>query len=472
MPGERCRGLAEFDVVVVGGGPGGYVAAIRAAQLGRSVCLVEKDQLGGTCLNRGCIPTKALVASTQALEMARRLAEYGVEAGGDGEIRARFDKMVARKNQVVARLRAGVSFLLKKNKVNVIAGTGRIVGPGRVQVETGGTEGPAEVRARDIIIATGSRPVVFPTFGYDGRTVTTSDEALDFQDVPESLLIVGGGVVGCEFAFIFSSLGSKVTVVDIMPSILPMEDPDAAAAVAASLKKRGVAVRTGVKIERIVAERGEAVATLDTGERLTASRALLSVGRKPNSEGIGLEHVGVQVGKRNEVVVNDGMATNVPGIYAIGDVVGKVMLAHVASAQGIVAAHNIAGGDRRMSYGAVPSAIFTSPEVASVGLNERQAKEEGFDVRVGKFPFSASGKALAMGEAEGFVKIVADGGTDRILGIHIVGPHATELIAEPTAAVRMKMTVGEFARTIHAHPTLAEAIGEAAEAVHRMAIHA
>ncbi|MGE5571674.1 MAG: dihydrolipoyl dehydrogenase [Clostridia bacterium] len=464
--------MAEFDVVVVGGGPGGYVAAIRAAQLGRSVCLVEKDQLGGTCLNRGCIPTKALVASTQALEMARRLAEYGVEAGGDGEIRARFDKMVARKNQVVARLRAGVSFLLKKNKVNVIAGTGRIVGPGRVQVETGGTEGPAEVRARDIIIATGSRPVVFPTFGYDGRTVTTSDEALDFQDVPESLLIVGGGVVGCEFAFIFSSLGSKVTVVDIMPSILPMEDPDAAAAVAASLKKRGVAVRTGVKIERIVAERGEAVATLDTGERLTASRALLSVGRKPNSEGIGLEHVGVQVGKRNEVVVNDGMATNVPGIYAIGDVVGKVMLAHVASAQGIVAAHNIAGGDRRMSYGAVPSAIFTSPEVASVGLNERQAKEEGFDVRVGKFPFSASGKALAMGEAEGFVKIVADGGTDRILGIHIVGPHATELIAEPTAAVRMKMTVGEFARTIHAHPTLAEAIGEAAEAVHRMAIHA
>lgn len=472
MPGERWRGLAEFDVVVVGGGPGGYVAAIRAAQLGRSVCLVEKDQLGGTCLNRGCIPTKALVASTQALEMARRLAEYGVEAGGDGEIRARFDKMVARKNQVVARLRAGVSFLLKKNKVNVIAGTGRIVGPGRVQVETGGTEGPAEVRARDIIIATGSRPVVFPTFGYDGRTVTTSDEALDFQDVPESLLIVGGGVVGCEFAFIFSSLGSKVTVVDIMPSILPMEDPDAAAAVAASLKKRGVAVRTGVKIERIVAERGEAVATLDTGERLTASRALLSVGRKPNSEGIGLEHVGVQVGKGNEVVVNDGMATNVPGIYAIGDVVGKVMLAHVASAQGIVAAHNIAGGDRRMSYGAVPSAIFTSPEVASVGLNERQAKEEGFDVRVGKFPFAASGKALAMGEAEGFVKIVADGGTDRILGIHMVGPHATELIAEPTAAVRMKMTVGEFARTIHAHPTLAEAIGEAAEAVHRMAIHA
>ncbi len=461
--------MAEFDVAVVGGGPGGYVAAIRAAQLGRSVCLIEKDQLGGTCLNRGCIPTKALVASAQALEMARRLAEFGVETGGDGEVRARFDKMVARKNQVVARLRAGIGFLLKKNKVTVIAGVGRIAGPGRVEVEA--KDGPAEVKARDIIIATGSKPVIFPSFGYDGRTVITSDEALDFQDVPESLLIVGGGVIGCEFAFIFSSLGSRVTVVDIMPTVLPMEDPDSAAAVAASLKKRGVVVRTGVKIERIALEGDGAVATLDSGERLAASRVLLSVGRKANSEGIGLEDAGVEIGKRGEVVVNDQMATNVPGIYAIGDVVGKVMLAHVASAQGIVAAQNIAGADRRMSYAAVPSAIFTSPEVASVGLNERQAKEEGFDVRVGKFPFTASGKALAMGEPEGFVKIIADASTDRILGIHIVGPHATELIPEPTVAVRMRMTVGEFAKTIHAHPTLAEALGEAAEAVHRMAIH-
>ncbi|MGE5594033.1 MAG: dihydrolipoyl dehydrogenase [Betaproteobacteria bacterium] len=467
--------LAEFDVAVVGGGPGGYVAAIRAAQLGRSVCLIEKDQLGGTCLNRGCIPTKALVASVQALETAKRLAEFGVEFGGQGgdcgggEARARFDRMVARKDRVVARLRAGIGFLLKKNKVAVIAGTGRMMGPGRIEVDA--KEGPAEVRARDIIIATGSKPVIFPSFGYDGRVVITSDEALDFQDVPESLLIVGGGVIGCEFAFIFSSLGSRVTVVDIMPTILPMEDPDSAAAVADSLKKRKVVVRTGVKIERIAVEGDEAVAVLDSGERLSAARVLLSVGRRANSEGIGLEDAGVEIGKRGEVVVNDQMATNVPGIYAIGDVVGKVMLAHVASAQGIVAAQNIAGADRRMSYAAVPSAIFTSPEVASVGLNERQAKEEGFDVRVGKFPFTASGKALAMGEAEGFVKIVADGSTDRILGIHIVGPHATELIPEPTMAVRMKMTVAEFARTIHAHPTLAEAIGEAAEAVHRMAIH-
>jgi len=458
--------LAEFDVAVTGGGPGGYVAAIRAAQLGQSVCLIEKDQLGGTCLNRGCIPTKALVASMQALAMARRLAEFGVEAG---EVRAHFDKMVARKNQVVSRLRAGIGFLLKKNKVTLIAGTGRLAGTGRVEVQA--KDGPAEVKARNMIIATGSKPMVFPSFGYDGRTIITSDEALDFQDVPERLLIVGGGVIGCEFAFIFSSLGSRVTVVDIMPTVLPMEDPDSAAAVAASLKKRDVEVRTGVKIEDISADGDGAVATLDTGERLAASRVLLSVGRRPNSEGMGLEGAGVEMGKRGEVMVNDRMGTNVPGIYAIGDVVGKVMLAHVASAQGLVAAHNIAGAERRMSYGAVPSAIFTSPEVASVGLNERQAKEEGLDVRVGKFPFTASGKALAMGEAEGFVKVIADGSTDRILGIHIVGPHATELIPEPTAAVRMKMTVGEFAKTIHAHPTLAEGLGEAAEAVHRMAIH-
>lgn len=459
--------MSEFDVVVLGGGPGGYVAAIRAAQLGRSVCLVEKDQLGGTCLNRGCIPTKALVASTQALEAAKRMGEFGVETSG--EVRAHFDKMVLRKNRIVSRLRAGVGFLLKKNKVTVVAGTGRLIGARSVEVDT--KDGPSRLNARNIIVATGSRPVVFPAFGYNGRTVITSDEALDFQDVPESLLIVGGGVIGCEFAFIFASLGSKVTVVDIMPTVLPMEDPDSAAAVAASLKKHGVGVRTGVKIESITGEGSEAVALLDTGERLAASRVLLSVGRRPNSEGIGLREAGVEIGERGEILVNDRMATNVPGIYAIGDAVGKVMLAHVASAQGILAAHNIAGGDRRMSYNAVPSAIFTSPEVASVGLNERKAREEGLDIRVGKFPFTANGKALTMGETDGFVKVIADAGTDRILGVHIVGPYATELIPEPTAAVQMRMTVGQFARTIHAHPTLAEAIGEAAEAVHRMAIH-
>lgn len=459
--------MSEFDVVVLGGGPGGYVAAIRAAQLGRSVCLVEKDQLGGTCLNRGCIPTKALVASTQALEAAKRMGEFGVETSG--EVRAHFDKMVLRKNQIVSRLRAGVGFLLKKNKVTVVAGTGRLIGARTVEVDT--KDGPSRFEARNIIVATGSRPVIFPSFGYNGRTVITSDEAFDFQDVPESLLIVGGGVIGCEFAFIFSSLGSKVTVVDIMPTVLPMEDPDSAAAVAASLKKHGVEMRTGVKIESIAGEGSDAVALLDTGERLAASRVLLSVGRRPNSEGIGLEEAGVETGEKGEILVNDRMATNVPGIYAIGDVVGKVMLAHVASAQGIVAAHNIAGGDRRMSYNAVPSAIFTSPEVASVGLNERKAREEGLDIRVGKFPFTANGKALTMGETDGFVKVIADAGTDRILGVHIVGPHATELIPGPTAAVQMRMTVGQFARTIHAHPTLAEAIGEAAEAVHRMAVH-
>ncbi len=459
--------MAEYDVAVVGGGPCGYVAAIRAAQLGRSVCLIEKGELGGTCLNRGCIPTKALVASTQALAAARAMGELGVEM--TGEARGDFAKMVLRKNRVVARLRAGIAFLLKKNKVAVVKGAARLVGPGTLEVETEG--GTLRIEARAAIVASGSKPILPRSFGYDGRTVITSDEALDLEDVPESMVIVGGGVIGCELAFVFASLGSKVTVVDIMPTVLPMEDPDSAAAIAASLRRHGVETRCGARIEAIAEEDGRAVAVLDTGERLAASVALLSLGRRPDSEGLGLREIGVEIGEKGEIVVDDRMATSVPGLYAVGDVVGKAMLAHVASAQGIAAAHNIAGGDRRVAYNAIPSTVFTSPEVASVGLNERQAKEQGLDVRVGKFPFTASGRALASGEADGFVKVIADAGTDRILGVHIVGPHATELIAEPAVAVRTRMTVDQFVSTVHAHPTLAEALVEAAEAVHGMAIH-
>ncbi len=460
--------MPEFDVVVLGGGPGGYVAAIRAAQLGRTVCLVEKGQLGGTCLNRGCIPTKALVSSSHALAMARRLSEFGVDVG---EARPRFDRMLARKDQIVARLRAGVAWLLKKNKVTVVSGVGRLAGRGRVELDAAG--GPSRVEARHVIVATGSEPIVFPSFGYDGRTVVTSEEALEFPDVPGSLLIVGGGVIGCELAFVFSSLGTKVTVVDVMPTVLPGEDPDCAAAVAASLASRGVELRTGVRIERIAPsdDGGGVVATLEDGGRLEAERALISVGRRPSSEQIGLEGAGVATGPKGEILVNERMETSAPGVYAVGDVVGKAMLAHVASAQGIVAAHNVSGGDRRMAYHAIPVAIFTSPEVASVGLGERRAREEGMDVRVGKFPFSASGRARAMGETEGFVKVIADAGTDRMLGVHIVGPCASELISEPAAAVRMRLTVAQFAEAVRAHPTLAEAIGEAADAVHGLAIH-
>jgi dihydrolipoamide dehydrogenase len=456
----------ECDVAVLGGGPGGYVAAIRAAQLGQSVCLVEKEQLGGTCLNRGCIPTKSLIAGMEAYSLAQRLGEFGVEAK---DVSADFGKMIARKNKIVSRLRAGVSFLLKRGKVKVVKGTGRLVAPGRITVDSQGTS--SEIKARDTIIATGSRPLVFPSFGYNGNTVITSDEALDFSEVPESLLVVGGGVIGCELAFIFAGLGSRVTVVDIMPTVLPMEDPDISGAILTSLKKHGVDVKCGVRIEKITEVDGEVVALLDSGEQLVAKKALLSVGRRANSEGIGLEELGVEVNKRGEIVVNDKMETNIANLYAIGDVVGTVMLAHVASYEGITAAHSIAGEERRMSYDAVPGAIFTRPEVASVGINEAQAKERGLDVRIGKFPFMASGKALAMGQTDGFVKVIADASTDVIVGVHIVGPGATDLIPEPTLAVRTHMTVGEFTTTIHAHPTLAESLVEAAEAVHGKSIH-
>lgn len=310
-----------------------------------------------------------------------------------------------------------------------------------------------------------------PSFNYNGSSVITSDEALDFREVPESLLVVGGGVIGCELAFIFAGLGSKVTVVDIMPTVLPMEDPDVSSAILASLKKHGIDVMCGVKIESITEGDREVTALLDSGRQLVAEKALLSVGRRANSEGIGLEELGVELNKRGEIAVDEDMETNVRGIYAIGDVVGNIMLAHVASHEGIVAAHNVAGDKKSMDYNAVPSAIFTRPEVASVGLNEVQAKEQGFDVRIGKFPFMASGKALAMGRTEGFVKVIADAESDVILGVHIVGPGATDLIPEPTVAVRTQMTVHEFTNTIHAHPTLAEALVEAAQAVHGMSIH-
>ncbi len=463
---KECAFVFECDVAVVGGGPGGYVAAIRASQLGQSVCLIEKDRLGGTCLNRGCIPTKSLVAGMEAFALAKRLGEFGVEAK---DVSVDFPKMIARKNKIVSRLRAGVGFLLKRGKIKVIAGTGRLVAPGRISVHT--SEGPEEIKADNIIIATGSRPLVFPAFGYHGDNVITSDEALDFQEVPESLLVVGGGVIGCELAFIFAGLGSKVTVVDVMPTVLPMEDPDVSGFIQASLKKHGIDVMCGVKIESITCGDGEATALLDSGQKLAAKKVLLSVGRRANSEGLGLEELGIEVNRRGEIMVNERMETNIQNIYAIGDVVGNIMLAHVASHEGTVAANNIAGHRSCMAYDAVPGAIFTRPEVASVGLNESQAKEQGIHVKIGKFPFMASGKALAMGQTDGFVKIIADADSDVILGAHIVGPGATDLIPEPTVAVRTEMTVREFTDTIHAHPTLAEALGEAALAVHGKAIH-
>ncbi|MFZ5648996.1 MAG: dihydrolipoyl dehydrogenase [Bacillota bacterium] len=456
----------SYNVVVVGGGPGGYVAAIRAAQLGARVALAEKGNVGGTCLNRGCIPTKALAAGVSLLHSVQRAKDFGITAG---EVSVDFSRLMERKNQVVGRLVQGVEFLLKKNKVELFKGTARLAGSGRVVVE--GADGSRDLEAENIILATGTEPALIEAFGYDGDLVITSDEALNLKEVPQRLIIIGGGVIGSEFACIFSALGSKVTVVEIMPAILPLMDKEVSRQMQGLMKRQGINIKTKSKIQEIRKQQHSVTAVLEGGEEIEAGRVLISIGRVMNLKGLGLEEAGVDLGERGEVLVDDTMQTSVKGIYAIGDITGKIQLAHVASAQGMVAAENIMGRRRSMDYSVVPSCIFTQPEVGSVGLTAQEAENAGIKVKSGKFSFMGSGKAQAMGETDGFVKVLADPDTDRILGVHIVGPHATDLIAEAALAMRMGVTVKQLVETIHAHPTLAESLMEAAEAVHGMSIH-
>lgn len=456
----------NYKVVVIGGGPGGYVAAIRAAQLGASVALVEKGEVGGTCLNRGCIPTKALSAGAGVVRTVSRAGEFGV---GTGEVTIDLGRLIDRKNRVVARLVQGVQFLLKKNKVELIKGTARLAGRGVVAVD--GPEGPRELAAENIILATGTDPALISAFGYDGDRVITSDEALNLAAVPPRLLIIGGGVIGCEFASIFSALGSKVSVVELMPTILPLMDREVARQLQGLFKRQGITVRAGARIQGVARRPESVTAVLEGGEEIEADIALISIGRVMRLKGLGLEDAGVALGERGEVLVDERMQTSVPGVYAVGDITGKAMLAHLASAQGLVAAENIMGGHRAMDYRVVPACVFSHPEVGSAGITSQEAESAGIKVKTGKFSFIASGKAQAMGETEGFVKVLADPDTDLILGVHIVGPHATDLIAEAAAAMQAGFTAGQLAGTIHAHPTLAEAVMEASGAVHGMGIH-
>lgn len=456
----------SYKVIVIGGGPGGYVAAIRAAQLGARVALVEKDSVGGTCLNHGCIPTKALAAGASALRLVQRAKDFGITTG---EVSLDFSRLAERKNQVVGRLVQGVEMLLKKNKVELIKGTARLSTGGRVAVEYAG--GSRELHAENIILATGTGPALIKELGYDGEMVVTSDEALKLGEVPKRLVIIGGGVIGCEFACIFSALGSKVSVVEIMPSILSHIDKEVSRQMQGLMKRQGINIKTKTKIQEIRKQQGFVTAVLEGGEEIEADKVLVSIGRVMSLKGLGLEEVGVALGRRGEVLVDEFMRTSVPGIYAVGDITGRTQLAHVASAQGQAAAENIMGHRRAIDYRVVPSCIFTHPEVSSVGLTSQDADNAGIKAKTGKFFFLGSGKAQAMGETEGFVKVLADPDTDRILGVHIVGPHATDLIAEAVLAIRMEATVKQLVETIHAHPTLAESLVEAAEAVHGMSIH-
>ena len=451
-----------YDIVVLGGGPGGYVAAIRGAQLGAKVALIEARELGGTCLNRGCIPTKAMIASIDKLEAVKAAGEYGVEVAG---YKINFGKLQERKSQVVAQLVKGIHFLIKKNKIDFFKGYGHFLNENEIQVKSGET-----VAGKNIIIATGSEALLFDTFNYDGVNIISSDEALELTEIPESLLIVGGGVVGCEFATIYAALGTQVTIVEAMPNILPMADKDISTRLQTFFKKKGITIKTKTMIKELAVSGKVVKAVTDSGE-LEAEKALISVGRKVSTQGFGIEKTGVALGDKGEVLVNQKMQTNISNIYAIGDVTNKILLAHIASHQGLVAVENILGKDVEMDYSVVPDCVFTRPEAASVGLTSDECAKQGIPVKVGKFNFIANGKAVAMGETDGMVKIIAKESDGVVLGVHIIGPHAADLISEAAIAIQNKLTIKDMVKVIHAHPTLSEAVMEAAEQALGMAIH-
>jgi len=455
-------------IAILGAGPGGYVAAIKAARLGAHVTVIEESEVGGTCLNKGCIPTKALVASSEILNKARKLEEFGIEL--EGKIFPNFSKIIERKNKIINTQIKGIRGLFKSWGITLREGRGVLLSPDEIEVRSG--DGSKEkIKSDRIIIATGSRPSQIPAFPFDGKRIISSDEALDLTDIPKSLLIVGAGVIGCEFACIYKELGSDVTIVEMLPNAVATEDIEISELLERELKKKKIKLYTNVKAEKVDIKDDGVHALLPDGKKVIAEKALVSIGRAFNSDGIGLEEIGINKGRRGEIIVNENMETNVRGIYAVGDVIGGLMLAHVASREGIIAAKNVMGGDDKIDYSVVPAAIFTSPEIASVGLREHQAAERGIKVRTGHFQFRALAKAHVMGEITGIIKIVSDEISDRILGVHIIGPHASDIIHEAALAIRSGLKVKDIAETIHAHPTLSEGLMEAAEDVRGEAIH-
>lgn len=456
------------DIAIVGAGPGGYVAALRAAQLGATVVLVEKDRVGGVCLNWGCIPTKTLLRTAEVLTLTRDAAEYGVVVG---EPKLDWSAAQKRKDGVVRRLTGGVKSLLDRAKVQTLSGTAHFVSS--VALEVSGASGTERVEATHVVLATGSRPALLPIPGLDGPDVLTSDGALAFETLPGSLLIIGAGPIGVEFATLFNACGVQVTLVEVLPRVLPTLDADLGAEVERALKKARVKVYTGSKVTRVEGRNGKRAVTIVSAGResvVEVDKVLVAVGRRPNVEELALDKIGVQVEKPG-ITVDEHLRTNVPNVYAVGDVIGGMLLAHVAMHEGILAVENALGHPRAMNYNAVPGCVFTWPEVATVGLTEEQAREKGYDVKIGKFPFRANGKALAQGEHDGLVKIVAEGKFGQILGVHIAGPHASDLIQEGTLALTLEATLDELERAIHPHPTLSEALAEAALAAQGRALH-
>jgi len=460
----------EYDVTVIGAGPGGYVAAIRAAQLGLKVALVEKERLGGVCLNWGCIPTKALLRNAEVISLLKQGKEFGFTVEG---FEADFGAAVDRSRKVSERLVKGVGSLMRGNEIDVIEGTGALKSPNEVSVAL--NEGGARtLETRNVIVATGGRARSIPGITPDGARILTYREAIVLRDLPASVVVVGAGPIGMEFAHVWHSYGAQITVVEMLPHALPLEDEAVSAEVERAFKRRKVKLLTSTRVQGIkVSDGGVRVSVSnDKGEQvLEAERALIAIGVRPNSESLGLEEIGVQV-ERGHIVVDESMRTNVSGVYAVGDVTGKFPLAHVASAQGVIAAEVIAGADTvTLDYEAMPRCTYCQPQVASLGITEAQALERGREIKVGEFPFRANGKALGLGERDGFIKIVADANTGKILGAHLVGPEVTELLPELSLAHTYGLTPEQIARTVHAHPTLSEVLMEAAHGVFGKAIH-
>lgn len=470
----------EYDLVILGGGTGGYVAAIRASQLGLKTAIVEKTKLGGTCLHKGCIPSKALLRSAEVFSTTKRAAAFGVDIQ---QIALNFQNVQVRKNKIITQLHNGVKHLLKKGKIDIYEGVGRILGPsifspmaGTISVEMNSGKENEMLLPKNIIIATGSRPRTLPALEIDGEYILSSDEALELNELPDSIIIVGGGVIGIEWASMLADFEVDVTVIESAERILATEDRDLSKEMERLLRKKGIKLLTNANIlpDTVQIENEKLTISVEVNNEkkaLTTNKLLISIGRQANSENIGLQNTDIAI-KDGFIEVNDVYQTKESHIYAIGDVIGGLQLAHVASYEGITAVEHIANQESDLiDYTTIPTCIYSNPEIASIGLTEQTAKEQGYNLKIGKFPFKAIGKALVFGEVDGFVKIIADKETDDILGIHMIGPHVTDMISEAGLAKVLDATPWEIAQTVHPHPTLSEAIGEAALAVDGKAIH-
>lgn len=459
--------MADFDLVVLGSGPGGYVAAIRSAQLGMKTAVVEKEAVGGICLNWGCIPSKALLRNAEVINLFNQAEDFGVVVE---DLRYDLGKAIDRSRGVVEKLTNGVAFLLRKNKIDYIEGSGVLEDERTVTVlETG-----KKLSTNNVIVATGARPRHIENLPVDGKLVITSREALEVRELPKRVIIVGGGPIGVEFAYFWRTYGAEVTIVEVLPRLVPLEDEEISQQLERSFEKQGIKIMTSAQVTGVQVDGKFANVTVadDSGmQEIKCDKVLVGVGSRGNVEGLGLEDIGIEM-DRGYISVDDGMQTNIPGVYAIGDVTGKLPLAHVASAQGVVAVEHIAGlNPSKLNYDLMPKATYCRPQIASFGLTEKQARESGFDVRVGKFPMIANGKALALGDTEGIVKIVVDAEIGDILGAHMIGPEVTELLGELSMANMLESTTKELGWLVHPHPTISETIKEAALAADGEAIH-